>query len=92
MSQRLKTQPRAGAPPKAKSRWCVREDAMVRQMAPLMWRSGMLKRKVPSTLAEETLALGEAVASAEWLQVFLSDMLEIGSQERSGRKACLPFR
>ena len=47
----------------------------VSQMTPLIWKSGKLKRKVPSTLAGETLALGKAVASVEWLQVFLSDVL-----------------
>ena len=47
----------------------------VSQMSPLMWRSGKLKRKVPSTLAGETLALGEAVAAVEWLQIFLADVI-----------------
>ena len=46
-----------------------------KNMSPLMWRSGKLRRKVPSTLAGETLALGEAVASVEWAQVFLADIL-----------------
>eukprot|EP00971_Amphidinium_carterae_P338936 6476494-Amphidinium_carterae.2 len=43
------------------------------KVSPLMWKSSKLKRKVPSTLAGEALALGEAVASVEWCQMMMRD-------------------
>ena len=63
----------------------------VRSMTPLMWRSGKLKRKVPSTLAGETLALGEAVASVEWLQIFLADFLGNQVCRKDWVKSLSPF-
>eukprot|EP00971_Amphidinium_carterae_P289000 5738574-Amphidinium_carterae.1 len=45
------------------------------RLAPLMWKSAKLKRKVPSTLAGETLALGESIATLEWLQAVWSDVI-----------------
>eukprot|EP00971_Amphidinium_carterae_P308113 6123444-Amphidinium_carterae.1 len=44
------------------------------RLSPLMWKSSKLKRKVPSTLAGEALALSEAVASVEWSQMMLRDV------------------
>eukprot|EP00971_Amphidinium_carterae_P100145 1980390-Amphidinium_carterae.2 len=40
-------------------------DCRRQRLSPLMWKSSKLKRKVPSTLAGEALALSEAVASVE---------------------------
>eukprot|EP00971_Amphidinium_carterae_P351931 6492342-Amphidinium_carterae.1 len=62
------------------------------KLSPLMWKSSKLKRKVPSTLAGEALALSEAVASVEWCQMMLRD---VKSNNLDGdfqwEKSCGPF-
>ena len=42
----------------------------------LMWRSGLCKRAVNSTLAGETIAMSAALADAEWAQITIQDILD----------------
>ena len=57
------------------SRDCRRKAHMStnREVSPISWRSANFKRNVSSTLAEKTLALSQAVAEVEWLQVMFED-------------------
>ena len=41
------------------------------RVSPVCWRSVKLKRRVPSTLAGEALALSQGMAQVEWMQVML---------------------
>ena len=52
-------------------------------------RSAKQKRKVSSTLAGGTLALGQAVAEAEWMQVTSRDMM-VGDVKRQDRSWNVP--
>ena len=58
------------------------------RVSPLAWRSARLKRRVPSTLAGETLALSQAVAEVEWMQLLYADALR-GTLRRTSWEASL---
>ena len=45
------------------------------RVSPVCWRSAKLKRRVPSTLAGEALALSQGMAQVEWMQVMLRSVL-----------------
>jgi len=49
-------------------------DERVR-VSPVCWRSAKLKRRVPSTLAGEALALSQGMAQVEWMQVLFRSVL-----------------
>eukprot|EP00971_Amphidinium_carterae_P176853 3506871-Amphidinium_carterae.1 len=62
------------------------------RLSPLMWKSAKLKRKVPSTLAGEALALGEAVSSVEWCQMMFRDIKKNDlSSDFGWDRSCGPF-
>ena len=45
------------------------------RVSPVCWRSAKLKRRVPSTLAGEALALSQGMAQVVWMQVMLRSVL-----------------
>ena len=45
------------------------------RVSPLSWRSLKLKRRVPSTLAGEALAMSQGVSQVEWLQILMRDAI-----------------
>eukprot|EP00971_Amphidinium_carterae_P282842 5615004-Amphidinium_carterae.1 len=62
------------------------------KVSPLMWKSSKLKPKVPSTLAGEALALGEAVASVEWCQMMMRDARRNNLEgDFQWERSCCPF-
>eukprot|EP00971_Amphidinium_carterae_P246779 4901190-Amphidinium_carterae.1 len=58
------------------------------RLAPIMWKSAKLKRKVPSTLAGETLALAESIATLEWVQTMWVD-ITTDAVSRTDWRSCL---
>ena len=65
------------------------------RVSPLSWRSSKLKRRVPSTLAGEALAMSQGVSQVEWLQILMRDALYgdiTGDWQRSVTPFCLMLR
>ena len=44
------------------------DDGQWAPFVPLVWKSHKQKRKVPSTLAAESMAAGEALGSLDWVR------------------------
>ena len=60
------------------------------RVSPICWRSSKLKRRVPSTLAGEALAMSQGVSQVEWLQVMFRDILH-GDVTSDWEKCLNPF-
>ena len=60
------------------------------RVSPICWRSSKLKRRVPSTLAGEALAMSQGVCQVEWLQVMFRDILH-GDVTSDWEKCLNPF-
>ena len=60
------------------------------RVSPLSWRSLKLKRRVPSTLAGEALAMSQEVSQVEWLQILMRDAI-YGDTSGDWPRSLTPF-
>ena len=52
------------------------DDGQWAPFVPLVWKSHKQKRKVPSTLAAESMAAGEALGSLDWVRAIFEELVD----------------